>query len=173
MSDKAKRKQPDTEGLTEKQAEFVRQYLVDLNAKQAAIRAGYSAKTAEQQGSRLLGYAKVLAAIEAAKGERVERTQITQDWVLERLVENVERAMQAEPVYDHEGEPTGEYRYAGNVANKALELIAKHLGMFTEKVEHKIEGPAEMTAAEIWTRLQRAKQLEDIEQVLREHGAAN
>ena len=53
--------------LTPKQAEFVRQYLVDLNATQAAIRAGYSEKTANEQGSRLLANVSVSQAIVAAK----------------------------------------------------------------------------------------------------------
>jgi phage terminase small subunit len=122
--------------LAPKQARFVEEYLIDLNATQAAIRAGYSPKTAEQQGSRLLGNAKVSVAIHAARAAREERTQITQDWVLSRLVENVERSMQAEPVRDAEGEPTGEYTYQGAVANKALELIGKHLGMFKDETRH-------------------------------------
>lgn len=68
--------------MTPKQAAFVREYLVDLNATQAAIRASYSAKTAEQQGSRLLGNVEVAAAIAAAQRERSERTEITADRVL-------------------------------------------------------------------------------------------
>ncbi len=48
--------------LTEKQKQFVREYLIDLNATQAAIRAGYSAKTADQQGSRMLANVKVQQA---------------------------------------------------------------------------------------------------------------
>ncbi len=51
--------------LTPKQARFVEEYLIDLNATQAAIRASYSAKTAEVQGSRLLGNVKVREAVEA------------------------------------------------------------------------------------------------------------
>ena len=53
--------------LTPKQARFIEEYLVDLNAKQAAIRAGYSVKSAHVEGSRLLINAKVAAAITAAK----------------------------------------------------------------------------------------------------------
>jgi hypothetical protein len=54
-------------------------------------------------------------------------------WVLERLRENVERSMQAKPVLDKEGQPTGEYRYEGAVANRALELLGKELGMFIDR----------------------------------------
>ena len=67
------------------QQRFVDEYLVDLNATQAAIRAGYSAKTAEQQGPRLLGNAGVAAGIAAAIKARSERTHITQDRVLQEL----------------------------------------------------------------------------------------
>lgn len=56
-----------TAKLTEKQQRFVEEYLIDLNATQAAIRAGYSAKTADQQGSRMLANVKVQQAIMAKK----------------------------------------------------------------------------------------------------------
>lgn len=71
--------------LTDKQARFVEEYLVDLNATQAAIRAGYSARTAEQQGPRLLGNAGVAAAIREAQARRSARTEVTQDRVLQEL----------------------------------------------------------------------------------------
>lgn len=64
--------------LTPKQRRFVEEYLVDLNATQAAIRAGYCAKTAESQASRLLRNVKVAAAIHEAAQTRAERTKITQ-----------------------------------------------------------------------------------------------
>lgn len=73
-----------TNELTPKQAAFVKEYLVDLNATQAAIRAGYSARTADVQASRLLANVKVQAAIRAAMNERSERVEITADMVLDR-----------------------------------------------------------------------------------------
>lgn len=73
--------------LTPKQQRFVKEYLVDLNATQAAIRAGYSAKTAESAGSRLLRNVKVQAAIQQAMADRLKRTEIDADYVLNRLVE--------------------------------------------------------------------------------------
>jgi phage terminase small subunit len=121
-------------GLTAKQARFVEEYLLDLNATQASIRAGYSPKTALQQGPRLLGHVGVAAAITKARAARTERTEVSQDWVISRLVENAERSMQAVPVYDSDGDPTGEYRYEGSVANRALELLGKHLGLFVDNV---------------------------------------
>lgn len=71
--------------LTGKQARFVAEYLIDLNATQAAIRTGYSAKTAYSQGQRLLKDVEVAAAIAAALATRSERTEITQDMVLREL----------------------------------------------------------------------------------------
>lgn len=71
--------------LTPKQARFVEEYLIDLNATQAAIRAGYSARTAKQQGQRLLTNVDVQAAVSAAQEARSERTEITQDAVLREL----------------------------------------------------------------------------------------
>src|SRR5215469_1569992 len=71
--------------LTPKQSRFVEEYLVDLNGKQAAIRAGYSPKTAEVQASRLLRYAQVQAALKAAMEARSKRTQITADRVVTEL----------------------------------------------------------------------------------------
>lgn len=71
--------------LTPKQKRFVEEYLIDLNATQAAIRAGYSQRTANEQGARLLVNVSIAAAIEAAKEKRSERTEITQDMVLQEL----------------------------------------------------------------------------------------
>lgn len=70
---------------TAKQRAFVREYLIDLNATQAAIRAGYSASTANEQGSRLLANVSVKGVIEAAMDLRAERTDITADRVLREL----------------------------------------------------------------------------------------
>lgn len=71
--------------LTAKQRRFVDEYLIDLNATQAAVRAGYSKKTAQEQGSRLLSNVMVAAEVEAAQARRSERTEITQDMVLREL----------------------------------------------------------------------------------------
>ena len=58
--------------------------------------------------------------------------------MIERLRENVERAMQAQPVIDRAGNPTGSYVYNGAPASRALELLGKELGMFIERRENKI-----------------------------------
>lgn len=70
--------------LNAKQLCFVREYLVDLNATQAAIRAGYSERTANEQGARLLANVSVQAEIQKGMAEREKRTEITQDMVLRR-----------------------------------------------------------------------------------------
>jgi len=69
--------------LTPKQQRFVEEYLIDLNATQAAIRAGYSEKTAEVQGCRLLTIAKIGLAVREAMEKRSARTEITADRVLQ------------------------------------------------------------------------------------------
>ena len=72
--------------LTPKQRRFVDEYQVDLNATQAAIRAGYSAKTAHVQGPRLLGNVGVASAIQAAQIEVSKRTEVTVDDVVAGLL---------------------------------------------------------------------------------------
>jgi phage terminase small subunit len=79
-----------TPALTPRQLRFVQEYLLDLNATKAAIRAGYSGRTANEQGSQLLGHPGIRAAIDAAKIERSERLQVDADWMLRRLVEEAE-----------------------------------------------------------------------------------
>jgi phage terminase small subunit len=71
--------------LTTKQQRFVAEYLIDLNATQAAIRAGYSAKSARVVGCRSITKANIAAAIEKARTKRAERTELTQDWVVDEL----------------------------------------------------------------------------------------
>ena len=79
---KVPRKVPRLSALTDKQRRFVEEYLVDLNATQAAIRAGYSAETAEQIGYQLLQKTSVVEAISKARQDQQERTAITADTVL-------------------------------------------------------------------------------------------
>lgn len=82
---------------------------------------------------------KANQSIEARVAELQARVSngivLTKQWVIERLVENANRAMQAEEVAGNDGTGTGEYRYEGSVANRALELLGKELGMFVDKHE--------------------------------------
>lgn len=127
--------------LSEKHELFAMEYIKDLNAAQAAIRAGYSEKTARQQGSRLLTNADIRARIDELMGKRKEELNIDTEFVLSRLVEVSEMCMQAKPVMkwnyeERQLEETGEYTFDSTGANRALELLGKHLGMFKDKIEH-------------------------------------
>lgn len=112
-------------GLTPKQAAFVREYLVDLNGTQAAIRAGYSKHTANEQAADLLARPSIKAAVEAGKAERAAKLDINAETVL--------RGLLAEATADD-----GPMCKGGRV--KAWELIAKHLGMMTERSKLEVSG---------------------------------
>lgn len=132
--------------LTNQQQRFVEEYLIDLNASDAAIRAGYKHR---QCGRRLMTVEKVVAAIQEAKAERSQRTRVNADYVVNTILETIERCRQAEPVLDRNGEqvivstPTGElapaFVFDAKSVLKGCELLGKHLGMFVEKKE--ISGP--------------------------------
>lgn len=119
---------------------FCKEYLVDLNATQAAIRAGYSVRSARSQGHRLLTDDDILTRVKELKYKRAEELDLDAYWVLKRLMDISDRSMQVEPVmeYDHAaGElvPTGEFQFDSTGANKATELIGKHVGMFDPKLD--------------------------------------
>ena len=109
--------------LTEKQKRFCEEYLIDLNATQAAIRAEYSAKTAYSMGQRLLKNVEVQKYISQLQNSQSERTQITADTVLKEL----------KKIALADTEITGKEKI------KALELLGKHLGMFSDKIETDID----------------------------------
>tara|TARA_Y100000588_G_C13968160_1_gene801748 strand:- start:86 stop:664 length:579 start_codon:yes stop_codon:yes gene_type:complete len=121
--------------LTPRQSIFVKEYLVDLNGTAAAIRAGYSQKTARQMASQNLAKLNISHAIQEGFRKRQERLDIDQDWVIGRLKDNHDKAAQAVALLDKHGEPTGTYTFQGSVANRSLELIGRHLGMFQEKLK--------------------------------------
>lgn len=136
--------------LTPKQQRFVEEYLVDLNATQAAIRAGYSVRNADKIAFQLLGKTRVAEAIAAAKAERSARVAVSADYVLNNLVEIVERSMQRAPVVNMKGEQVVDeegrsvWRFDGKTATKALELLGKHLGMYKDRVESDVSGGLEI-----------------------------
>ena len=130
-------------------------------AYQAYIDAGFAKAGAAQSASRLLKsqragirerVAETLQEREQIDAEgtklAIERTAIDKEWVIERLRENVERAMQVRPVMDRAGNPTGSYVYNGATANRALELLGKELGMFIEKRENKVVDEFDTMTAE-------------------------
>lgn len=121
--------------LNRKQTLFTQEYIIDMNATQAALRAGYSKNTAYVVGPRLLDHVGVKKEIERLIALRAEKVGIDAEWVLKNLVDVANRCMQGIPVYDKEGKPTGEWRFEPNAANRSLELLGKHIGMFTDKIQ--------------------------------------
>ena len=155
--------------LTPKQEMFAKEYLQDLNATQAAIRAGYSPRTAKQMGTENLAKPVLAAAIQKAMAERAKRTEIDADYVLNSIRETMERCKQAEPVRYQNGDPVmidtpdGEivpaYKFDSTAVLKGAELLGRHLAMFTDRaVVDMNHGLKEMTDDEL---LARAKKLAD------------
>lgn len=126
--------------LTAKQQRFVAEYLIDLNATQAAIRAGYSEKTAYSIGDENLKKPEIAKAIQEAIQNRSERTQVDQDYVLTTIVDTIERCKQARPVLDRSGNqvfvetPEGDlapaYVFNPIAIFKGTDQLAKHLGFY-------------------------------------------
>ena len=127
--------------LTDKQELFCLEYMKDLNATQAAIRAGYSSNSAKVIGCENLTKPYIRARIDELMETRKEKIEIDANWVLAKLTEVVDRTMKAEPVmkWDYEARAlveTGEYQFDSRGANQALELLGKHLKLWTDKTEH-------------------------------------
>ena len=118
--------------LTPKQARFVSEYLCDLNATQAAIRAGYSLKTAAVIGFENLRKPQIAEAVQLAQSKAAERNELSVDWVLQGLKSNIAEAALQDP-------------YQGAVINKGLELIGKHIGMFQDAQQPAGTGPVHIT----------------------------
>jgi len=115
--------------LTAKQKQFCEEYLIDLNATQAAIRAGYSQKTARTIAANLLAKMNIKDYVQGLMDKRADKTLYDQEYVINGLLEVHRRCMEGEFI-----NPAG--------ANKALELLGKHKRMFVDKVE--IEGELDL-----------------------------
>lgn len=169
--------------LSPKQRRFVGEYMVDLNATQAAIRAGYSAKTAKAQSSQLLSKPQIAEAIAAEQSARSERTKITADWVLTRLM--AEADADVADLYTAEGALKPVYEWPeiwrkGLVAGldveeikaegvtigvirkiklsdriKRIELIGKHVSVqaFSEKLDAKVTHSVDDSVSGLLTRI--------------------
>ena len=116
--------------LNEKQKQFCEEYIIDLNGTQAAIRAGYSEKTANRIASELLTKLDIQKYICELKNKRSERVKYSQDELMRDILEVKNRCMQANPVFDKEGNETGIWKFDSNGANKALDMLAKHVGFY-------------------------------------------
>ncbi len=131
--------------LTPKQQCFVDEYLIDLNATQAAIRAGYSPRTARAIACENLAKPDIQEAIAEAKRERSEATKINAEWVLKQAVELHQRCMQEiKPALHPKSrrqlkDDSGNLLFTFNAAaaNRALELVGKHvdIGAFKDRLE--------------------------------------
>lgn len=180
--------------LTDKQRKFCDEYLIDLNATQAAIRAGYTEKYANTNASKLLQNTTISQYIGERQKELSRKTEITQERVIRELAliafsntadyaHVVEKKMKAEvggilvDILDKDGKPvtyrtvepvlteelTEEQKRALAVIKKgrdglevkpcdkvrALELLGKHLGMFTDKIEANINDSVKNELAEL------------------------
>ncbi|HEI6782529.1 terminase small subunit [Yersinia enterocolitica] len=132
--------------LTDKQELFAREYLKDLNATQAAIRAGYSEKTAQVQSSRLLSNVMVQQRVSELAAERNIRVGIDADYVLRQAVKLHERCMQeVEPITDRRGEEIIDedgktiFGFDAKGAAAALKLVGEHISVQAFKVNVKTE----------------------------------
>lgn len=115
--------------MTPRQQRFVEEYLISLNATEAAIRAGYKPKWAASNTDKITNNYEVAAAIKAGLEKKRDECAVTAQWVVKRLKE--------------ESELKGEdATHGGRV--KALELLGKHIAMFTDKVEVKDTTPTEV-----------------------------
>ena len=155
--------------LTEKQKRFVEEYLIDLNATQAAIRAGYSPNTAKDIGCENLAKPNIRACIDKEIAERSKRTGINQDRVIRELARlacvNANDGIDMEEATLKDGATEDDTAAIASVKVKtiptkegegiereikltdklkALELLGKHLGMFKDKVE--IDATVKSTA---------------------------
>lgn len=147
--------------LTKKQKLFVEEYLIDLNATQAAIRAGYSPNNADKIGSELLGKTRVLNEIKTAMAERSRRTGISQDRVIRELariafvnaadvINTKDATIKADANVDDTaaiqsvkvksfGEDGIEREIKMADKLRALELLGKHLGMYQNNLSVTVE----------------------------------
>lgn len=159
--------------LTEKQQRFVDEYLIDLNATQAAIRAGYSVRTANEQGAQNLAKLSVQQAISEKMAERSRRTGVNQDRVVLELAKialvkmtdivdsygRIKDTAMADDLaciesikYKSSESDTGsseerEVKIASKL--KALELLGKHLGMWNDKLDVNITAPIVITGEDV------------------------
>lgn len=106
--------------MAPKKERFAKEFPVDLSAASAAIRSGYSEKTARQIGSRLLSEPEVQEAIAKEQEKISKRIEINQDYVVKSLKQVADQCMEGD-------------NWNPQAANKSLELLGKHLGIFVDK----------------------------------------
>ena len=119
-------------GLTPRQERFCQEYLIDLNATQAAVRAGYSAKTANEQGCRLLAHVSVKAHIAKLQQTAAKRNEVTVDTVVGMLLDSYSDAKAAN---QH------------GPAVRAAELLGKGFGMFIDR--HLVDEVSQLSTEQL------------------------
>lgn len=107
--------------LNPKQKRFCEEYIIDLNASAAAVRAGYTEKSARVTASKMLTNANIEAYIQSLSAKHTEKTGITADWVLNGIKELTDRLIEMD-------DP--------KAAFKGYELGGKYLTLFSDKVDH-------------------------------------
>jgi phage terminase small subunit len=152
------KKSAEKAGLSPKRERFCQEYLIDLNGTQAAIRAGYSPKTANEQAARLLADVNIRSRVEQLMKERSARCQVKQDDVITELKRlgfsnmqdfskwngssvtledseklNADQAACVESVSQTTSKDGGSISIKLHSKTKSLELIARHLGMLHDK----------------------------------------
>jgi phage terminase small subunit len=144
-------KQPSEKQLTDKQKAFCDEYLIDLNATQAAIRAGYSKKSARQKAWNLLDMPEVQAYIKARMDQKNAERIATQDEILEYLTSVMRGKSQSEVVVvEGIGDGCSEARTMEKAPDekerlKAAELLGKRHGLYTEKIEQAVDMDLNIT----------------------------
>lgn len=159
--------------LNQKQQRFCEEYMIDLNATQAAIRAGYSVKTANEQGARLLANVSVSREIERLRAIQSRRTGITADRVLQELAK-IAFVDPSRVINSHDGtvrtdaSPEDKAAIQGvkvksssslngdsfeaevklHDKTRALELLGKHMGLFSDKVDLSVNKPIVISGGE-------------------------
>lgn len=120
--------------MTPKQERFVQEYLTDLNASAAARRAGYSERNADKIASELLGKTGVSGAIREALAARAKKMELDSEFIISRLVEIVE------------SRKAGDASITASAAVRALEILGKHIGMFSDKIKIEHSGEVNVRA---------------------------
>lgn len=126
--------------LNPKEKSFCENYLIDHNATQAAIRAGYAKNSARVTASRMLSKANILNEIEKLSSIVTEKVLITAEDVARDLIEVKERCMEHVEVKDKKGRRLGIFVFDSKGANQALNRLGDYTGGFTKKLDHTSQG---------------------------------